>query len=420
MIRLVLSLVLGLLLAAPSWGQMRAGGIRVGEQPALDLRFTESLDSRISFTRASTATCFNSAGVLTTFASGAVRLPCYVYDGANWINHGFRIERSRVKHALWSRDHTDATWVKTNMTTAQDATGLDDTSNSATTLTASAANATSLQTVTISSAQFTFSVYVKRVTGTGDIDITDNNGSNWTTLTGLSTTVWTRHSVTRTQANPVFGIRIVTDEDAVEVDFSELEPGGFASSPSATTTATVTRAADVGSMELSVFDFNVNEGTIYLEYSRSGSLGATRFLNFDDGTNDNRITQLIDANRARFEVRASSTTTGSTGDQSTFAIDTLIKVSTVYRADDIHLAQDGTLAGNPDTSVTLPSGLTTLQFDGLSDGSGRLFGHIARVTYWNRRLPDERLQDDTAFLEWIDGPMFADNDNAEWQKAVGW
>ncbi len=206
------------------------------------------LGPQLTFTRASDARSFDSSGNLV--AVGGNDLPRYEHDPTNNnAQLGLLMEATRTNEALWNQDITNAVWVKTNMTNAMDATGLDGVANSASTITASAANATVLQTVTKASADNTYSVWVRRVTGSGNIDITDNNGTNWITLTGLSSTVFTRYVLPpRIAANPVFGIRIVTDTDAVEVDMNQLEEGdlnqSYALSEIPTTTASVTRAQE--------------------------------------------------------------------------------------------------------------------------------------------------------------------------------
>jgi hypothetical protein len=124
-----------------------------------------------------------------------------------------------INRALYCRDWTQSAWTKSNMTTALTQTGVDGTANSATLLTASAGNATAKQSVTRTSSDWVYGVFIKRVTGTGNIDLTLDNGSTWTTQT-ISADYWTQCGITQTLANPSFGIRIVTNGDAVAVDYA--------------------------------------------------------------------------------------------------------------------------------------------------------------------------------------------------------
>jgi len=159
---------------------------------------------------------------------------------------GILTEGSATSLALYNRDLSNAAWVKTDCNGTKDATGTDEVSNSASTLTATGNNATCLQTVTIELANYAFSPYIKRKTGTGTVEITIDNGGTWTDITAsLSTTLWTRFNTTKNAANPVFGFRIGTSGDEIEVDFAGVEARLFGSSPVATTSATAERAEAV-------------------------------------------------------------------------------------------------------------------------------------------------------------------------------
>ena len=144
---------------------------------------------------------------------------------------GYYAEGQRTNLALYSNDFSNAAWAKSNLTHASG------------TLTATAANGTLLQTVTSTSQAHVFSIQIKRKTGTGAIALTLDNGATWTMKTISAS--WTRYEVTQTLANPVFGIRIATSGDAIDVRHGQLETAGFSSSPILTTSASATRNSDV-------------------------------------------------------------------------------------------------------------------------------------------------------------------------------
>ncbi len=374
---------------------LRAGSLR----PILDLPFSTGdpawLREQFTHTRATIGKYHDSTGVLQDAASGVARVESHVFDGVDWIRRGLLPEEARTWHALWNRDFTNAAWVKLNMGTAKDATGLDAVANSATTLTATAANATALQTVTISSAAFTYSIYVKRVTGTGDIDITDNNGTNWTTLTGLSSTLWTRHDITRTQANPVFGVRIVTDTDAVEVDFAGLEPGGIRTSPIATTTAAVARAADVLTKNTSDFPFNESEGTILIEAMTGVGLANSQVLLLIHEDNDGRgheFASLVSGTQKKsYRVgHADDGYVATHNSGATLAANQAFSIVGAYKINDFAMSSDGA-AVQVDTGGAVPNTIQEIRF-GQRTNDRWWNGHIARVTIWNRRLPNTTLE----------------------------
>jgi len=78
---------------------------------SLNLDFTASntLDSRITFTRATTATYFNSSGVLSTAASGEAR---FDYNPTTLAARGLLIEEQRTNSELYSEDFANAHWQK--------------------------------------------------------------------------------------------------------------------------------------------------------------------------------------------------------------------------------------------------------------------------------------------------------------------
>lgn len=226
---------------APSWVP-RLDGI------AADLLFDFAGRRAWQGGRPATDASLVSVTRATTTAYGRSASGIYVPYGANVLRYddvigGALIEEARTNDGLWSRDLTNAAWVKVGCTAALDQTGADGAANAATRLTATAANATVLQTLVKASAQRTASFSLKRLTGSGNILITIDGGVTWTPQT--VTTDWTRAAVTQTLANPVFGVQIASSGDQIAVDFTQNEVGAFATSPMPTTTAAASRATDV-------------------------------------------------------------------------------------------------------------------------------------------------------------------------------
>jgi hypothetical protein len=180
-------------------------------KPSLNLDFanTEALDPRITFTRASTAT---------------------YYDGVTTA-------KAEENLLLRSQDYS-ATWTVTNLTPVTGKTA-PDTTSTATEFTATAANAVLTQGFTAIAGSYTFSVFLRRVTGSGDIQIAADNGT-WTTK--VITGTWARYDVTQTVAagSKTAGVRVVTDTDAIEVWGAQLEQRDAVTSYTATTTQPIT------------------------------------------------------------------------------------------------------------------------------------------------------------------------------------
>lgn len=145
---------------------------------------------------------------------------------------GLLTEHATSSLATATRDLTNAAWTKTNMSAAKTATGIDGSANAASTLTATAGNGTVCQSITTSSSAI-LTVFIKRRTGTGEIDLSVNGGTNWT---AVDTTGYALMNVQRTldstyqpvqllnyASNPSICLRIVTSGDAVDVDFFDLQ-----------------------------------------------------------------------------------------------------------------------------------------------------------------------------------------------------
>jgi hypothetical protein len=175
----------------------------------LDFANTKTLDPRITFTRASTAT---------------------YYDGKTTA-------KAEENLLLRSQDYS-ATWTVTNLTPVTGKTAPDGTST-ATEFTASAANAVLTQGFTAIAGSYTFSVYLRRVTGTGDIQIAADNGT-WNTK--VITASWARYDITQTATAgaKTAGIRVVDSGDAIEVWGAQLEQRSSVTAYNVTTTAPIT------------------------------------------------------------------------------------------------------------------------------------------------------------------------------------
>jgi len=151
--------------------------------------------------------------------------------------------------------------VSVKQLTADNATAPDGTAT-AVTATADAANATFTQSASLVAGEYTFSVYLRRVTGTGDIDITAHSGGTWVTQTITSS--WARYTVTQTltAGTRTPGIRIVTSGDQVEIWGAQLEQRSAATAYTPTTTQPITNYIPVLTAPANVprFDHNPTTG----------------------------------------------------------------------------------------------------------------------------------------------------------------
>jgi hypothetical protein len=212
---------------------------------------------------------------------------------ANPTSNGLLIEEARTNRILWCRDATDAAWVKTNVTAAKDQTGIDGVASAASSLTATANDGTCIQTITLASGSRTGSVYLKRITGTGNIQVT-LDGTTYSEV-DLLDTEWRRIVLSGTVTNPTVGIKLAVSGDVVAMDYGQVEDGAFATTPILTTTATATRSADFANIRGTNFNswFNAGKGSLFAHFKSlvpNGLNIANRIATIDNASNTQRRT----------------------------------------------------------------------------------------------------------------------------------
>lgn len=319
-----------------------------------------------TFTRATSATTFLSNGLLVTIPSGS---PRSLYVGALYA--GYFSEEARTNEAFFNRDFTNAAWVKTTMSAALTQTGIDGAGNTCSLLTASAGNATALQAITSASAVARrWSVYMKRSVGTGNIDITMDNGAAWTTVSGsINSSTFTRVGKSQTLANPTVGIRIVTNGDAVIVDYVQEEIGAFDTSPILTAGVVVTRNADVLTYPLAGNINNVT-GSCYSECLVNTAIGVgTKSVIMGSGTEGG---MFVNASAALFDGTNVAAAVGS------LSLNAVHKIAGSWGVGPgLTVAQDGGAPVN--TAFDGSMNLTGIAFGANTAGGGQFNGGVMNV-----------------------------------------
>lgn len=362
-----------------------------GVQAGVDLFFTAgqyfgNTLANVACSRASNATYFDQSGNLQTASSNVLR---QTYDPVTNRALGLWIEEARTNNALWCRDMTQAAWVAVNITPALTATGITGAANSASTLTSTLGNGTILQTITLGSAADTYSVWLKRVSGSGTINIAAD-GATWTAA--AVTTTWTKFQVQQTLANPVFGIQIVTSGDVIAADFNQLETGAMDSSPILTTTVAVTRAADVVTLSSpptfgaaytmfaqAIFHAPTSYGTV----QTAGNIG--------DGTTSNRADLRRNGGDGLFKqliVTGGSSTLGTGG---VITADAVAKLIAAFAASDDAASING--ASVFTASSAQPIGPAAVALGGSTGSNQSLNGYLQRIAIWpTTRISNAGLQ----------------------------
>lgn len=321
-------------------------------------RSNVAVSSWLTTVRASTAWYFDSAGLLKSVGNNILRL---TYDPITLAALGLLVEGARTNVVLHNRDLTQAAWVPTDVTPLKNQVGLDGLANSSSSITATAANGTILQAITLASSARFQTAYVKRLVGSGTLEMTMDNGSTWTAVT--VTSGWTRVEIpTQTLANPTVGFRIATSGDSFAIDLVQNENGADKTSPIVTAGASVTRAAELHTALASAFPYDATKGTVYSEGISYGANNTQRTLwQIDDGTSNERLLgNLSTTGQGQFVITDGGAGVGNSlgGVAAVGVFHRHIATWNVATPRAI-VALDGTL-GNEDTAFTMPV-VTTLR-----------------------------------------------------------
>jgi len=210
-----------------------------------------------TFTRTGTAYYVDHTGTWQLAATNTPRFTYGTYSESGWtlfdtngkLLVGLMIESAMTNRATYCNNPENAAWTKTNITADNDdptSTSPDGTAT-ACSLTATDANATFTQSYTDASAGiYTASIFIKRKTGTGTINLRANTVNAYTDITSNVKNYWTRIPVSSTSlTNPTFDLQIVTSGDAVYIWNPQLEKNPYMTSPIPSLTTAVARGAEV-------------------------------------------------------------------------------------------------------------------------------------------------------------------------------
>lgn len=403
--------------------------------PKLALDFTTaSLDSRVTFTRATgasnPATFTNSSGYVTAAANNQ---PRFDYDPVALTCKGLLIEESRTNSFLNSTDLSAASWSPYQSSiTSESVTAPDGSSTSQKLVEAATTNIHELSTATqitiTSGATITLSVYAKaagrskiklfmfsatspyeQVQASFDLSTgtyISSSGSSGGTVTGYSITSagngWYRCSVsgtigTKTNWYPRLYLLNASGSESYAGDGTsgayfygpQHEAGAFATSYIPTTSAALTRNADVAMMTGTNFSdwYNAGIGGLSVDAIPKSISGTKPAIQFDDATILNTI--VMQGNATALEMKITSLAVL----QSTLSIGTLA-ANTVYGGCGAWGVGSNALSKNGAAPATgSPIAIPTVTQSRLgSDGTNYLNGWLQTIRYWPQRVTDAETQ----------------------------
>ncbi len=352
------------------------------------------------------ATYFDSSGVMQKTIT--TNDPRYNYGYYNTTGYhafsqvGVMIEGASTNDLSKSEEFEHGDWAKTN-TTADDSdagSSAPDGASVTSSITASAGNGTLIQSFADAGANvYTASVWIKRKTGTGTINLRANSGDGYTAI--VATADWTRHQVVSSAlANPDFDLQIVTNGDAIYIYGTQLENLPFASSFIPTTTAALTRNAETlkyeisGNRSVAVESCVVKlapefaNNIIAFEAHIHESDTKIRSLFFNDVSND------VIANSNRSD-NSSSLVVDLINDSWTahteMTLGSNVQHSSPYVAGFYQGVADGTNETADD--FTNPAWGTYFWVGSDTNGVNQLYGTIFSIAFWGRVLTANEMSD---------------------------
>ena len=402
---------------------------------SLDLNFAEAtaLDSRVTFTRASNATFFDSAGVLQSAANNVPRLD---YDPVTFAARGLLIEEQRTNSirnntmvgAVAGTPGTLPTnWIATStggsITRTVVGAGTENGINyiDIRYQFSGAANAQIIteatnQIAASSGQNWASSFYVKLVGGSltniaATLNLQELNAGGAvlaTTVTAFTPTsnglATQRYSNTRNlnQATCAFVVQYIllaasgAANITLRIGLPQLEQGAFATSVIPTTTAAATRAADIATMTGTNFSswFNAAAGTLFAEWNAFGSNYNRSVVDIEQTA---AATDRIDIAINSSNVINPKTVVGGSAVASlnggNYTANTTARLAFAYASANYASSLNGAAAVTATTAGALPSSLAKMFIGSLSGISGQqINGHIRRITYYPRRLSNAELQ----------------------------
>jgi hypothetical protein len=376
--------------------------------PTLNLDFanSQSLDSRITFTRGSIGTRVNRNGLIETVDANQ---PRFDYDSISGECKGLLIEESRQNLLTYSNDFTNPAWIVSSFPTpVVNQIGLDGTTSASTfTALSTTANYVYQNFTCAASTTYTFSFYVKLGTlpaSSYKIAVYNNTASSFIAVDvvptqTLSSSSWTRVSYSFTTPAGCTSARVYpyrsTNSSQNNGTFylwgAQVEAGAFPTSYIPTSGSTVTRSADNASMTGTNFSswYNQTEGTVFCSFKTDGISGNPRTFQLTGNNQNERLDHRIVGNTNGSEYYTGSINFGRIIDSGvTNPSQGKITVSQNSRS------RQFCMNGRTVSSATIPNApaVNALNIGSYNLQATYLNGTIKKLAYYPKALSPAELQ----------------------------
>jgi hypothetical protein len=217
------------------------------------------------------------------------------------------------------------------------------------------------------------------------------NGWYRVSITATATSTTTTTVQIRVASNSTSGFYQGDGTSGIYLWGAQLEAGAFPTSYIPTTTATVTRAADVASITGSAFSswYRQDEGTVFVD---ANSPTAGIHVTFDDNTiNTNRVVLYYQsATDPRLFVASAGATSCNINAGAITSNSRALMVG-AYKLNDFAASVNG-LTPVLDALGNAPTGVDRARLGRSSADAAYLNGCLRRIVFWPTRLPNSTLQ----------------------------
>ena len=408
--------------------QSIGGGFGTGDvftlSPAsFDFSRTNTKDSRITFTRASSGTFVGADGLIKSAATNTAR---FDHDPVTGESLGLLIEEAKTNDIATDIGLTSST---SGVSLSEDSSvSKPDGTTGALKITATAGSSVhaAQRTSGATTTNHAFSVFVKKgnhryiglsqggvsnnihvIFDTDTKTITDDGAKNNGTFVSSGfeeyANGWFRiHMVGFTQGTTLRVFLAQNDSQngmknwsATGNEFAyawglQREDGDFPTSYIPTSNSAVTRAADVAEITGTNFSsfYSEAKGSVFVQASGATLTGNPLSLEIHDGTTNNRHTLDYGSGDITTVVGGASQAVLATGAPS--SAEDVVKVAFAYEVNNFAASKDGGSIVS-DASGTVPT-TSEMQLGNDSAGTKPLNGHIKRLIYFPMRLADATLQ----------------------------
>ena len=341
------------------------------------------------FTRASSATVVNKAGLIETVGSGEPRI-----DFSNDAKGALLLEPTRSNLYTYSNDVSF--WTKSNVITTSDyAISPDGTQNAFRAAFSSSAGALYINALGTTGVNNTLSVWAKSNNGSSNKFRFFGNGFTIISNDYVATDEWQRFEFTYNCSNVTSGLTGASDSATNDILFYgfQHEAGSYATSYIPTQGSAVTRVAESCSQTAPDGVIGQAEGTIFLDSKMAlQSINNYQLFSINNVGGSDRIRILTaTGNRLRFIYQLDGGALAySFYNPTDYGNLTSLKIAFTYKSGDIKVYINGVLVDSSTNTFTIAEKLIDIDIASSAGGYSQMF--FNNVKLYNTALTDAELQ----------------------------